>query len=272
MKKMMPVLAVLLALCGCSSAEKADEPVNTPEPVIETAPAETPVPEETPEPDWNELLGEKETYTELYQKIQESKAINQDVVGWVYFPSGLVSQPVLQGTDNAFYLRHDWTNMQPLDWGSIYMDFRNDLSAYDMNTILYGNYVYTSYSSDRTLVFTPLAQLRDEANYEANKYVTFVTDDEIRLCEVAHVFDCPTEYVEGGQIPARGFEFNEMYFTEEKLNELINNIKGIEFYHTGVEIVPGDRLFMMQTCVENHTEVRQINVCRELGRYPVPKE
>ena len=79
-------------------------------------------------------------------------------------------------------------------------------------------------------------------------------------------------YISAGQVPAEGFEFNELTFTDEKLVSLINNIKGIEFYHTGVEIEPGDRLLMMQTCVEFHTEVRQINVCKEIGRYPIPQE
>ena len=157
-------------------------------------------------------------------------------------------------------------------FSDVFRPFRNNISNNDMNTILYGNYVYKSYSSDRTLVFTPLAQLREEVNYEPNKYVTLITDTEIRLYELAHVFDCPTVYISAGQVPAEGFEFNELTFTDEKLVSLINNIKGIEFYHTGVEIEPGDRLLMMQTCVEFHTEVRQINVCKEIGRYPIPQE
>ena len=269
-KKLVLPLAAMMLLSGCSGCKGTEEPVKSPDTTPQTV-VVTPEPVDTSDT-WPEELGDPQVYKDLYKQIKESKEINQDVVGWIYFPSGLVSQPVLHGTDNAFYLRHDWKTGQPLEWGSIYADFRNNISNNDMNTILYGNYVYKSYSSDRTLVFTPLAELREEKNYEPNKYVTLITETEIRLYELAHVFDCPTVYISAGQVPAEGFEFNELTFTDEKLVSLVNNIKGIEFYHTGVEIEPGDRMLMMQTCVEFHTEVRQINVCREIGRYPIPEE
>ncbi len=267
------ILAFMTAalMTGCAAKDVPAEPAaETPEPTAVSTPEPTPeVPEE-----WAEVLEvlDADVLAERREDLKEAKSINPDIVAWVYFPSGLVSQPVAQGGDNEFYLRHDWKTKAPLDWGSIYMDFRNDIGGDDQNTILYGNYVYTTYSSDRTLVFTPLAELRKEENYEPNKYVTLITEEEIRLYEIAHVFDVPTEYVEGGQIPARGFEFNYICFTPEELMTLINNIKGIEFYHTGVEIQPDDTLLMMQTCVENHTETRQIHVCRELTRIEIEDE
>ncbi|MDD6600480.1 MAG: class B sortase [Galactobacillus timonensis] len=202
----------------------------------------------------------------IRQELSDDENINGDVQAVLVFPSGLIHQPVLQGTDNDHYLYTDWQTGDSLAYGSIMMDYQNNIHQDDMNTIIYGHYCYTGYYEDRTLAFTPLSQLLEKANYEANKYVVLVTDDNIRYYEIASVYGCPMVDVEGGQVAADDYQFNLVDYSEDYFNTYVNAIKQQEYYDTGVELTYGDHLLSLQTCIENHNELREIVVCKELKR------
>ncbi len=51
--------------------------------------------------------------------------INPRIVGWLTLEGTRLDNPVLQATDNDFYLRHNYKDKESRG-GSIFMDFRND--------------------------------------------------------------------------------------------------------------------------------------------------
>ncbi|WP_167849923.1 hypothetical protein [Galactobacillus timonensis] len=93
-----------------------------------------------------------------------------------------------------------------------------------------------------------------------------MTDDNIRYYEIASVYGCPMVDVEGGQVAADDYQFNLVDYSEDYFNTYVNAIKQQEYYDTGVELTYGDRLLSLQTCIENHNELREIVVCKELKR------
>lgn len=64
--------------------------------------------------------------------------INSDVKGWIVLPGTGVSYPVLQGSDNDFYLSHDWKKDR-YSVGSIFLDCDSSASFTDFNTLIYGH-------------------------------------------------------------------------------------------------------------------------------------
>ncbi len=208
---------------------------------------------------------EKELVASLWDK---NSAINSDYVGTIKFESGLIDLPFVQGSDNDTYYRTNWETMEYDEEGSIFMDSSNTLS--DQNIILIGHYVYASYEASGTHMFTPLAKLIDEQNYDANKYVKLYLQNEIRRYEVAYVYYCElVEESNDGETffyTEDGYEFYYPNYTEEQFDIYLNTIKENSFYDTGVDVSYSDKILTLQTCVENHEELREIVVLKEVDR------
>jgi len=208
-----------------------------------------------------------------YKKLwKENKAINSDYLGQLVFESGLIDQPVLQGSDNDIYFRSNWKDMSYDAEGSVFMDYRNEPD--DQNLIIYGHYVYPEYEintlgrekalGDR--MFTPLVKLKDQANYEANKYVDLYLENEVIRYEVAVVYHCILDPEVGYVSPIKGMYYFSTNYSEEGFEEYKNTIYDAAFYQTGVDINYNDKLLTLQTCVEGHDELLEIVVCKEISR------
>ena len=60
------------------------------------------------------------------------------VKGWIYIPNSVIDYPILQHTDNEYYLRHTWDG-EYNRVGSIFFDCQNEADLSDFNTIVYGH-------------------------------------------------------------------------------------------------------------------------------------
>src|SRR5690625_3407980 len=63
---------------------------------------------------------------------------NEDVVGWITIADTQVDYPILHSSDNIEYLTENYYGDESRA-GSIFMDFRNDITSSDLNTIIYGH-------------------------------------------------------------------------------------------------------------------------------------
>lgn len=214
-----------------------------------------------------EVVNEKEKA--LVKELWDTYSVkSNDYVGRISFESGLIDLPFVQGSDNNTYYRTDWETMKYDEEGSIFLDSSNTLD--DQNLIIIGHYVYASYDASGTHKFTPLAKLIDKENYENNKYVKLYLENEVRRYEIAYVYYCELiedEY-EGEKFSYTndGFEFYYPNYTEEQFDKYIDTVKKNAFYDTGVSVDYNDKLLTLQTCVENHDELREIVLLKEIDR------
>lgn len=211
---------------------------------------------------------------EAYQETWQAKyAINSDYIGDLVFTSGLVAQPVVQYIDDDDitqgyykYLRTNWETMEDDEEGTVFLDPYGDIDG-SMNLVFYGHYVYEEYDETRTHMFTPLAQLLDEENYEENAILYLLLEDEIRVYQVAHVYIAQLYSSTGDSYDMLDDGMYYMFpdWTEEELEYFLEQISEIEEYDTGVEIEYGDRWITLQTCVDGHDDQREIVIAKEIA-------
>ena len=259
----LAVLDAVLLLLLLKPAEKPAEPL----PEGNTEPSAEPTPEPLEIYEYDEAA-----LQDLRRELQEDREINPDVSALLCFQSGLIHAPVLQSADVNEYLYKDWKTGEYLSYGSITLEPENDLTRDDQNTIIYGHYIYEFRNPDRTLVFTPLAELMNEENWEPNRYVSLVTGQDIRYYEVVSVFECPLETIDGYQYTREGFEYNLLSYTKEYMTQYKANIRTYEYYDTGVDFDETDHFITLQTCIEGNNDSRQIVLCRELKRIRFDEE
>lgn len=104
--------------------------------------------------------------------ISALKEENKDVIGWIVIPDTTISYPILQGEDNQYYLKHTWKKK----WntaGAIFLDYRNNATFEDFNTIIYGHR-----RKDQTM-FSPLLNYKEQEYANTNQYVYVVTEDKV---------------------------------------------------------------------------------------------
>lgn len=213
------------------------------------------------------IVQEEVEYSDDYYRsfYKSQKDINDDYVGQIFFKSGLIVQPFVQGETNDTYLRTDWTNGKYDVEGSNFMDYDNTLD--DQNIVIYGHYVFEYLDPTLTHKFTPLERLLDEDNYKDNSIIYLLLEDEIREYEIASVFYA--------QLVKEGVYYytqeNQQYyltsFSDEYFNIYHDSVKEVEQYNTGIDFNRTDKLLTLQTCTRDREDLREIVIAVEKHVY-----
>ncbi|MBC8544307.1 MAG: class B sortase [Clostridia bacterium] len=169
-----------------------------------------------------------EDYTLSLEKLRET---NPDVVGWIQVPDTLIDYPVLQTTDNDYYLTKNFYR-EYNSAGSIFMDYRNDLSAGRDNLVLYGHRMKD------TSMFGNITKFLKEDFFREHPRFTFITDGHVYTCEIFAVYQTTTD-----------FEYNRVGFDSDTdyLN-FIEECRRHSKYATDVTVGPEDTIITLSTC------------------------
>lgn len=109
--------------------------------------------------------------------------INPDVLGWIMIPDTNISYPLLQGTDNDYYLNHTW-NKNRNSAGSIFLEAYVSPNFTDFNTIIYGHRM------NNGSMFTGLRKFEDLSYWEQHPSV-FIRggDDVVRQYDIYAAYE-----------------------------------------------------------------------------------
>lgn len=207
-------------------------------------------------------------YLKDIAEYDEYSNLNKEFIGIIKFESNLIDLPFVKAeikttAQDAYdkYLRTAWDTMEHDEEGSIFMDPYNHIN--DQNLVLYGHYVYPEYDPSGSHKFTPLHLLKEESNYESNKYIDLILKNEVRRYEISNVYYAKTD-TDSDQPLEKGMEYMFSNFNDDALEYYMKRVNEEEFYDTGVEIGPDDKFLTLQTCVENRDDLKLIVIAKEI--------
>ena len=163
---------------------------------------------------------------------------NEDIKGILEIDNTDYIVPVLQGSDNDYYLNHDaYGNRSGM--GSIYLDFRVDIDT-SRKLLIYGHN-----SSNIDMPFKILEEFYDKDYYDNHKYVWITTSTTKKKYEIFSVY-----------VETKDFSYMNVNFASDKdYLEHITKLKEKSMYDTGVEVNSDDEVLILQTC-STHKDYR----------------
>ena len=177
--------------------------------------------------------------TERMLQVQSLKTENPDIVGWLEIKGTNVSYPVLQGTDNEFYMTHNYKKEKSKN-GSIFLSKDYDWNIPSTNLLIYGH------NMQNGTMFEELLKYADYNFYVQHPIINFTTVDEDAEYEIISVFKSRVYYKSEQNV------FRYYYFinaeTEDEYNEFVSNAKNSSLYNIDANATYGDQLITLSTC------------------------
>ncbi len=206
-------------------------PQPEPEPIPEPADEPEPEPEAAPRPAAEPVV---DAYApDLAQTdLAALQQINPEVIGWISIPETMLSYPLMQGEDNQYYLKHTWKKDYS-NLGSLYMDYRNDSSLADFNTILYGHRMR---GDD---MFGSLKYYDEQTHWESHPAVYIATDEGVRRYDIFAAYEIDITNCHTYRLGLDETEGQQAY---------IDYCTGLSVLETGIVPEPGDHILTMSTC------------------------
>lgn len=175
----------------------------------------------------------KDRYPYLKTNLSNLIKENKETVGWIQVPNTKINYPVVQSTDNEYYLNHNFYKSYNLA-GWIFMDYRNILNN-DSNIIIYGHN-----RLDESMFGTLKKLLKDEY-HKSNKYIFFNTKDTISTYEIFSVYT----------INANDFKANTNFNNDSEYTDYLDNIKNLSIINFNNKVTYKDKIITLYTCSDN---------------------
>ena len=172
-------------------------------------------------------------YTKYNQIFDELSGINNETVGWLTVNNTKVNYPVVQHTDNDFYLKKDF-NKNKNSYGWIFMDYRNNIYNLSNNTIIWGH------NSRTGLMFGTLRYVTNESWYKNpdNQIITFNTKVKNMKWKIFSIY----------KIPVTNDYLYANFGNLDEFQNFLDMIRGISMYDFGVNVTKEDHILTLSTC------------------------
>ena len=207
-------------------------------------PQATEAPLPVAEPQWVAAVpedGDPHIQTLEEMDLEALREVNPDVVGWILIPDTVVNYPLMQGTDNDYYLKNTWDGKR-YAVGSIFLEHLNSPDLTDFNTIVYGH------NMQNGSMFASLREYRNQEYWEKHPYVYIRSDQGVYRYEIF------SSYLAKVESNTYGIRFTG----EESRKAFLNNLLVYSDIDTGLEPAVTDRVLTLSTCSGRGTTTRWV--------------
>ena len=175
-------------------------------------------------------------------KINFSK-LNKNVVLWLMVDGTNINYPVVQGSDNDFYLNHDINkNLKSSGW--VFMDYRNKLD--DDNLIIYGHNL-----ANKTAFGSLINLYNDNWFNNSNHLIIVKTKNKKYIYEIFSIYEIEPEIY-----------YLQNNFYKKEYEEFLEVIKSRSIYNFNVDLDSNSKILTLSTCTNNNKNRRVVHAVR----------
>ena len=168
-----------------------------------------------------------------YEKVNFTalSEINPDVAGWLSLSGTVINYPIVQGTDNEYYLEHLFTG-EVNHPGCIFIDVGNAKDFSDKNTVLYAHHMRNG------SMFAELEGYRSQEYYESHKELVLQTPSGTYLIQPF-----------AGLLSTGSGDYVQFSFdSTEAFLAYVDSMRNNSTFTSDVTVEAGDRIVTMSTC------------------------
>lgn len=190
------------------------------------------------------------------EKFRALYAINTDIKGWITIPGTTIDYPVLQSSDNNYYLRKNIYKSYDIN-GTPFLDYRNDISPETQsdNLVIYGHHMKFDG------VFGVLIHYNDLSFYREHPIINFDSVYRDMQWAVLSAF-----YINTDPNDDNGYVFDYQNYIDlsdpDVFDEYIDQITKRSVISTNVDVKYGDKLLTLSTCADEFKNARFVVVAR----------
>ena len=172
-------------------------------------------------------------FTRIRAKLEEMRAVNPHMYGWIKIDDTVINYPLVLGDDNEYYLDHAY-NGEYLRSGTIFADYRcSRASIYDnRHTVLYGHNMSSG------AMFAVISSYdRHPEIFENLIYI--YTFDGIYVYEPVMMLDTNSS----------NYYFQVRFNSDDEYLSFLNRMAGMAVWKKeGVTLTADDKLLSLSTC------------------------
>ena len=177
--------------------------------------------------------------TERMLQVKQLQEQNTDIVGWLEIENTNINYPILQGTDNSYYMTHNYKKENSKN-GSIFLDANYNWNIPSNNLLIYGH------NLGNGMMFQELLKYEKESFYQEHPIIRFTTTEEDAQYEIISVFKSRVYHKSEKNVFRYYFFLNNE--SEEEYNQFVKNAKNASLYPIDATANYGEQLITLSTC------------------------
>lgn len=172
----------------------------------------------------------------LEVNFNELLSKNPDTVGWIEVKGTNINYPIVQTTNNEYYLNHAFDKTKN-DAGWVFMDYRNDAKSFNQNTIIYAHSRYNQ------TMFGSLKNILSSSWYsnKNNHIIRMSTPTENTMWQVFSVYT----------IAAESYYITPNFSDVNSYQTFLDTLKGRSEVQFSANLNTNDKILTLSTCQDN---------------------
>lgn len=184
------------------------------------------------------ISNQKSFYNFLEVDFDELLSINPHTVAWIKIPSTNIDYPIVQASDNNYYLNHSfYDKYNPAGW--VFLDYRNNCNFEDKNSIIYGH------SQNNKTMFGTLQNVFDNdwVSNSNNHIIQISTPSENSVWQIFSFYVIPTtnDYIQ--------IDFDNDF------SDFIQMLIERSNFNFGYDVNENDRIITLSTCFNKNDKL-----------------